>query len=340
MAIEDVVTQADQATTTTETAPAAPAVTPTTDVDADDAELVAARAALTGEPAATATPTTETPPATPAPKPAAVTDDVMIPKARLDEALGKMAAKDLALAKAQGEIEALKLVAIPGKPGTATPAAPAAPTVEDRLTAANAEMDALAKQFDDGEIGMAAFKKAEREINTKIEGIRDEHRAATATPQAASADDIVLNERTDALYEQHPYTKLIDNQADWEFLHGKALQSLAAEGVVLPAGEYTGPQRLMVRTRIAELTDTFGPALTGKTVALPKTSPKPAAPSPIAQAREDKLALAVSHAPNIGQIQTAGTGTGEMSEAQIAALDDEAIGALPASIRQRFAPTQ
>ncbi len=348
--IDDTITTAD---TAAGGQPAAdPAPQPAASTDPDDVELAAALADLKDEPkadataakpapAATATPAAPVAAATTAEKPAGI----MVPKERLDESLSKLSAKDVELARLQGENDALKLARQPAPTGATAPQATQQPIpATERLKAIADKQDALAQKFDDGEITMSAFKKEERALLAEEATIREEAwLAKTAKPAAAS--DLRLDEITAQLEQDHPYCSEIKDLGDWDFLARKASASLLAEGINIPAGVPLNPRdQLTLRTRIAELTDVFGESLTGKNIELkkPGTASAPAAAagnttlSTGAQQRLDKLTAAANHPADISTIGQAGSGAGALTDEAIASMSDEEITALPTSVRSRF----
>ncbi len=350
MALEDTVKQAD--TETPPGTPGAPAATETTIApdpqDPDFLELEAARKgapegaleqpAKTEEPAPAAPAAKTDAPAAPAAPAAAAPAEVMIPKARFDQELGKSHAKDQTIAALRGEIEALKLAR------TAPAAAPAAP---DAITSARGELKALAKRFDDGEISQSELEDLRTPIEDKIWDLRQEQtlaRMKESLPAPPAAQDLLLDERTSQLEDAHPYTKEIESLDDWKFLHRKAVEELTAEGYAIPQGELAPREQLLVRERIAVLTDKYGELLTGKKIEL---KPAPASPAPArpgvsatAAARSDKLDAAGRAPPDISRIGSGGTGDEQYTEARILSMDDEELGRLPASIRRKFLPTE
>ena len=100
-----------------------------------------------------------------------------------------------------------------------------------------------------------------------------------------------------------------------------------------------------LQAAVAKLSDEWGPKW-----GLPKRAPaqqqqqqqrpNPAQPglSPQASARLSKMDLAAGHPPDTSALGT-GVQDDAMSEATILNLDDEAIAALPATVRARFIGT-
>jgi len=356
--VQTVVEQIEQQPTAEQPAP----VTPSVDADPDDAEVLAARAALDAETkpqAQTETPAQPTPATPPQPQPAAAAPQaqpepspVMIPKARLDEALAKSSEKDTHIARLQGENEALKLMR-PQNPG-AQPGAqpqPQAKSADDQLKDIRTERLALSKKFDNGEIGLTEYEEAnfalkDREDQLREARLAEKFKPAPAQPQAP-ATDLRLEERYDELGAKHLYVNSPEvlEPDHWEFLLVEAAKQLRSEGVVLAEGPLPAKQRLQLAERVATLSDTYGPLWGAKPAtpqAQPKVEPQPPAPAPkaapTAQQRENKLALAANAPPDVNRLTPQG-GTAEFTEDMIANMSDEEILALPKSVRERFAPT-
>lgn len=323
--------------------------------DPDELELREAKAAAEAENAPG-----QKPPAVPAagaqpptdqqqqPDPAAGKQPpVMIPKPRLDEALriADEARQREAYWRGMAEARAGVQGAQPGQP---QPATPPQPSTEDRLAAIATQIDELAKKFDEGEITMAEFKRQERDLQKQ----ERELLAPAATAPAPGGDDLYLAEATDRLVTQHPWVAMFDQlgtDADWGYLKSQAISNLTAAGIDPTQGNIG---RLELRKEIARLTDELGPALLTKRaqekgVALPGQQqqppavPQPKPLSPQAQARAAKLDLQASAPPNLAAFTGAGTGNvpGDVSDAQLEAMTDDEIGALPEATRRRLLGT-
>lgn len=334
----------------------APALAPVVE-DVDDIELREAQAAAKAEEAPAATPAQPANTAQPAPAPAAASSEkpkdqpeqqsgVMIPKARLDEVLGKNDELVKQNAFLAGQLEAHKAAGARPAPAAAPPSPAAAPqpTAADRLLEVGARQDALAARFDKGEIGYAELKREERKLEDEAYKIREEitlSKVQPAQPQAPSAaSDLYLDQLTAELESKHPYILEITNDRDFNWLHAKAVEELQAEGqfVQSPLGNYR------LRERIAVLSDKYGELLTGKKLALPGTQLAPApstqpattqpAPSAEAAARAAKIAMQAGMPPNVASMT--GTSGDVVSEAAYETMTDDEIAALPAATRHRF----
>jgi hypothetical protein len=339
---------------------AAPA--PVLDEDVDAIALREAQQELEAEKAPAAPPNPETP-ASPAPAAAAEPapgqqpvepnlaaapkDQPMIPKARLDEKIMEAAHWK---GVAEGLLAAQK-AATTQPAAEPTPAAPPVKTPEQRLADIDARKVDLAKQFDAGAIDAAAWKEQEIALDREARSLLLEAAKPTTAPAQTPGEDLYLDELTAKLEDDHPYTKLIpaSDRATWNFIEQKAVATLAEQGVTLaPRADGTLDARsaYALRKTMAELTDTLGPALTGKTLpaaaaqapgAQPQTPP--AGPSATAQARADKLALAANHPPDVSALGRAQGGTATVTDADISQMSDEEIAALPSAVRARFLQT-
>ena len=210
-----------------------------------------------------------------------------------------------------------------------------------------AEKAALAAKFDDGEINQVELEAERDRIEDAVFAIRQEaskpaQEPATKQP-AQTADSLYLEERTQQIEAEHPYSALIESDEDWNYLAKKAVESLASEGVVLPQGQLDQRNQLLLRERIAVLTDTHGPTMTG--IPVDKLANKgesttegkePDGPSEAAEARRTKLAQAAGHPPDIADLGEAGSVDKDPTDAEIEQMSDEEIMALPPETRRRI----
>ncbi|MER9217872.1 hypothetical protein NKI48_02905 [Mesorhizobium sp. M0644] len=240
-----------------------------------------------------------------------------------------------------GQVEALK-VRGPAAPGpAATPAAPAQPAAADRLIAVGTQIDALARKYDAGELSYADLTTQRRALDNQEQSIREEILLAKVpkqTQQQPATADLYLDQLTADLEAKHPYLAAIESDTDFDYLVTKAKESFAAERVELPKGPIGN---LRLRERVAELSDKYGPLLTGKTLAIPGATPAPApatpaAPglSPEAAARAAKIAMQGEMPPNVASMT--GSAGEVISEASIENMSDDDLAALPIATRHRF----
>lgn len=328
--------------------------------DVDDVELNEAKGAAKAEETAPKDPANPDPitgaqPPTPAaaaaaptaqPQPGHQPDTVMIPKARLDEALNGKREAELLAARLQGQVEALAATRQPAQAGQPGAPQPQQTAEQKQIAAIHQKMDAFAKQFDEGEISMADFKKHERDLN------RQEAALTTTAPQPQQApqqnDQLYLDQLTTQLETQHPWADVftkVGTDADWDYLKANAITNLTARGVD-PTNGSIGKYEL--RKEIAELCDRLGPTLVadraraqgitlpGQPPAAGGAPPQPAL-SPEAKARAAALDKAAGAPPNLAHMTgSAGDPQGAPSEARLDAMTDEEIANLPLATRQKM----
>ncbi|WP_341702619.1 hypothetical protein [Ferrovibrio sp.] len=274
----------------------------------------------------------------PAPE-GATTKPVMIPKARLDEVLGKLDEAARQNAYLQGKLDQAAAQPQPAKPAGEPPKAE--PTPDQILAGIEAEKLDLAEKYDRGEISTAEWKKREIELDRKGRQVQQDMLApARAEPAPAQTkDDLALDLATAELEKRHPYSTLITEESDWAFLEGKARQQLVAAGEVLDGSARAA---LLLRTTMAQLTDTYGPHMTGKVIEKPATKPvgqQQHQPSGTAAARGAKLTMADGLPPDINNLGGSAASSTEISEADILGMTDEDIAALPEATRRRILKT-
>lgn len=368
MALEDTINTAVAAT---ETAPAPTSETPAATApealealpDLDDLEVAnalkaaeeeeKARAQPAAQPAAPATASSQ-PQAQPAPATTPTPTEPsgeMIPRSRLNQEIEKHQQTRELLARKDGEIEGLKSALQRG----GTPSTAPQPQAKDPATEikdVRAERLALAKRYDDGEISYVELQSGIDALNDREEAARDKIRDAKYTRETPTApapsSDLLLDERTEQLEQSHPYVAEL-SQRDLEFLTVKACEQLIAEGKDVPLDrQWNARESLMVRERVAQLSDTLGPGLTGKQIAKPAASTAPAAqPSgqpaaakpagltPQAQARKAALDKAANAPPDLSQVGSTQP-LSEPTEAAIEAMSEDEIARLPASTRAKY----
>lgn len=257
----------------------------------------------------------------------------MIPKARFDEVNTENARLREQNAYFKGLADARQTQPAGDTPAVAPPKSP-----EDRIAELRQQKVAFAQKFDDGEKTFAEVTAETDKLNDQEHAIREEQLRGNQTPAqpGTSGNELYLEEKTRDLESQHPYAKEIKSQDDWDFITKKAMAEFHAEGVTLP-DDARGD--LMLRERMATLTDRYGPMLTGKDLSKPSDDGKPetpGGPSGLADARKDKLALADKHPPDLSTSGAPGTPT-EYTDEKIAGMSEDDIGELPQSVRDRLA---
>lgn len=277
---------------------------------------------------------------------------VMIPKERLDEALGKTREAETAAAYWRGVAEARAQPAQPGQAGQAgQQQQQQQATPEDRLAILHSEQDKLAKQFDEGEITYSQLTAKQRDLNNQEQTIREEivlSKVKPAAPAQAS-DPLYLETLTAQLEEKHPWTAVLSefaeksgSNAEWDYLKTKAIDNLTQKGIDPRAGEMG---RYELRREMAELCDQLGPALVGdKARALGIATPGQAkAPGqqqqqqPTAEQREAALKKGEKAPPNLrsmGGSPDAGDGT--PTESRLEEMSEDEIGNMPDSVRRKI----
>jgi hypothetical protein len=349
-------------------APAADATVAPEFVDPDDVELAEARAAVKaeeaggaggGEGGADGAPAAQQQdPAKAAAAQADPAGDVKIPKARLDEEIGKRSKAEQDAAYWRGVAEARAQAAAPAQ-AAQQQQQPLQKTPAEQIADLRVEKAAIAKKFDDGEISYADATAAQDAIDDKVFAIRElSFKSSIPQPQAQaqSGDDgLVLEERTVALEQAHPWVTVFDqlasktgDESDWDWLAAKAKSGLAAEGVELKNDTRS---KLMLRTRISELADQYGPALIGeraKTAGIaipgqktPQGQQQQQQPGPglsaTAKARQEALAKAANAPPDLNSMTgSSAEDLGAPSDARIEAMSEDEIAALPKATRQRL----
>lgn len=276
-------------------------------------------------------------PAAAAPKVEDQRQPVMIAKPRFDEVLDRAKKGEANFAASQARVLELEQQL----------AKHTGPAVNPEIGALDAQIDELAAKFDNGEITYREMKSQERALQGRRDQIREQDivnrasaRALEAVPKAPAGNDGWLAEQTANVQQQygayidaiplHMFASTVD--------HVKA--SLLAEGVKLDGSERA---TAILRQRIGEYAKqeheffarASGTAPIKPNGQQPQQRPTPGnLPTP--EQRRAKLELQGRMEPDISSMQR-GTGSDTMlTEAQIEEMDEEAIAALPAAIRQRF----
>lgn len=262
----------------------------------------------------------------------------MIPKAAFDERMAKKDHKIAELAAAaaywRGQADAAKAVAT--KPADE----PEAPTPQQQIAGIRGQIKALARDVDDGKLTMSDFEDKRQALLDQELAIREVMQKPVQAEQPRPNSDLFLEQKTSELEGKHPYVPLL-SEDDMVFLTRKAVAALAGEGIQLPRGELSPRDQLLLRSKVAELSDTFGPALTGKTL---QSKPTPAndgrpALSKEAQNLKQKLQAAQDAPPDL---TAAGRGGAPMeyTDAQINAMSQEELDALPMSVLEKIMARQ
>ena len=266
-------------------------------------------------------------------------EPVFIPKARFDEVASQ---RDK---HAQGEAYWRGVAEARGQPnGQAPPQQSQPPTPEARLSTIQAQQDALAKRFDDGEITFSDLTRERRAIDNQEHAIREEILVGKVKPaqqnQPANQgnDELYLNSLTAQLEQEHPWVEVFDKvgtNIDWKFLTDTATQNLIDRGVDPTKGS-NGKYEL--RKEVAILADQYGPSMVAqkakaKGVAIPAGQ---APQRPMAQARAAKLAIAADQPPNLNRMTGTQGDAGLPSDSQIESMGEDQFDAMPEAQRHRL----
>jgi hypothetical protein len=292
------------------------------------------------------------------------TDQVMIPKPRVDALAKRAYTAEQRVAYLEGMIAARQPAGQAGQEGAPQHGQqqPAPPTIEQRLATVQQKQDALAQKFDEGEISMKDYVAQSRTLENEVETIREERlteklKPATApAPASGSLESLRLDELTTQIEQAHPWTVTLTEYADktgseaeWRYLTQLAVDNLKSRGVDPKNGELG---KFQLRKEIAELATKYGPSLVGdKLAALGIASPGQQQPSQgqqqqqqqqppdlskTAAARTAKLALANAAPPDLTRLPGQGDDPTMPTDARIEAMSDEEIAALPAPVRNRI----
>lgn len=217
-----------------------------------------------------------------------------------------------------GQASALAAVARAGaqQPGQQA-GEPELSSEEQALQDIKAKKKGLAAQFDKGTITAADWEAQRDELEDRAAELRSIINAPAQAP-SAQRDDLTLAERTTKLEQDYPAVKnLSDTETD--ALVDLAYAQAAREGKPIGKGSAA---TLQLRERVAKLAHVmYGsgqPGAATSTPSQPQAGSSAPALSPAAQAREVKLAAAVTHPPDVSNLGTASTGTG-VSETELEA---------------------
>lgn len=246
---------------------------------------------------------------------------LVVPKARLDEALQKEREAREEAARLRGRLEALEASTRQPAPGTAAPPPAQAPAPTGQMTGPNGEVRratdaerqeraaqiadlrsralALADQFDQGEITMRAYVEGSHQLIDAETAIRETDLAQfllssvprPPAPQIAYSDQALLNEQLGQLQQEFPWVAVL-NADQTTFLADTATREAASRGA--PYGQ--GVQETMrLRRHIAELAQDFGPRWYPGVDPVQllnegNQAPSPAAPRPAAPASSSPAA--------------------------------------------------
>lgn len=324
----------------------------------------------TGEPEAAAAQETAGEPGKGEPERQGPDEQNMVPQARVNEITRQRNDAVLTAARLQGQNEAMRAMmekGTAGPDGKELPQGPAA-TPEERIATIREQKAESTRKYEEGELSAVEWQKEQDGFEDQVFAVRQEQsQAASAGSQAPAgqadqprARDPYVESLMDGLEAKHPYSAVISTKLDWAIIESKAYETLKSDGVELIKGD--SQSTLQLRTRMAELSDVWGPTMTGKTLEEAKTiqaskskSPKstpvkdgPAAPaqkpgelSEAAKARKAKLDLAKTIAPDVDNLGGANSGTELPSDERILSMTEDEIAALPpAALKHLTLPTE
>lgn len=269
----------------------------------------------------------------------------MIPKQRFDEVLSKAAELERTNAYLQGRLAASQGQA-PQQQGGQQPSQQQkpAPTLDEMMGEIHTKQDEIAKKFDDGDVTFSEMQREMRELNKREADIREQQLLAKVPKpqyqpqqQAPQGDNLYLEQKTRELEQQHPYVEMIEDDSDFNWLVGKARTQLEGEGVRL---DNTDIAKFRLRERVAQLSDQYGPMLTGKQLPQQEQQQQ-TGPSATAEARRQKLQMQNEMPPDLSRVPPSGGGNqggepGQPSDAQLETMSDDDIAALPPQVRNRM----
>lgn len=265
----------------------------------------------------------------------------LIPKSRLDQEIAKRRQAETEAAYSRGIAEGLLAGARRG------PASPKPEPVVDHAAEIEAQRAALAEQYDNNEISMKEFVQKDGALVREIIALATEPlRKQPPRTETPSGDSLIVDERTADLEKAHPYAMLIpadtpEGKVRWAHIENEAAVALEREGMVFhpgPGGALPAREQLALRTRMAELTDIYGPVWVGK---IEQVSQAHGQPSRVAEARGKKLDLAESHPLDVSNLGNAASTTDvEAVTARLSSMTEDEIMALPDGIRRQIMKDQ
>lgn len=239
-----------------------------------------------------------------------------------------------------------------------------------KIAEAEAKKLELAEKYDEGDISTKEWREAEIAIDREIRGlsdereqarleeVRNESKAHTDKSLSAAQTADYINDQALAIQQNHPNIQSIDqlpeatSNAVWATINDQAARNLAQRGVNLQ--DNSAQTRLALIQEKAALTDQLTPENTTKLLMgeyqfvdprqyqdpnqqeegqTAQTEDGKKQPSQDAKNRGEKLDLANSQPPSIADMGK-GTGTGELTEADIENMSQEQLADLMAKSPQ------
>lgn len=302
---------------------------------------------------------------------------IMVPKARLDEALSKLDATRAQRDHLSGRVSVLEDMSKGAKPadkteqddGKGNQDGAVVDEIDAAIDAAEQKKLELAEKYDEGELSTKDWKAAELAIDKEIRGLTDKREverlnelkesSKSETDAALNANRVEdwINTKTLEIQQNHPNVAVIEATPEhikagiWQQINDQALRNLADQGVNV---KDTSPNtRLKIIQEKARLTESY----TAESLQAflpegfkPPSSQQPNSgtdgqkkPSQAAVNRGQKLDLADSQPPSISDLG-AGSGDGELTEADIERMTEDELADMiqkaPARVQRALGLTQ
>lgn len=268
-----------------------------------------------------------------------------IPKARLDQEAERRRKAEEALDLAQRKLAFMEGRDSVRSSDSKSEADAAQKNDQKSVQQLETEIDEVWEQAESGDLTLSQARKLEREKQTEIDGLKQSSEKQKAPdPNIDEVHDFIEDQATqhaNAVLSAHPYLGIM-SESDQSILRVKVDEKIKSEGIALPKGKIARTNRIL--DLMGQLSDTLGPALTGKTLA-PKTAPDPElTPEQIKQAaaakadeRRKKMDVASRQPPNSNATGAAEGGVGEYTDDQIANMSETELEALPPAVLERMA---
>jgi hypothetical protein len=272
----------------------------------------------------------------------------MIPKPRFDEVRGRLSKAEQAAIYWKGVAEGR--IQQQGQTPKQEEEAPAPDPVADL----EAEQEALAKRYDDGDISMTEFTQENRRLTRELAKAEAAHTPTEdADPkQSDFSGNLAVQSAYREIAKANPWlsqpTKGLQEglRADLEDLNDRAHELARSEGISIDTRTEQGVVLhrafLIAAAHEAGLPQRYGWTPPAEEPEQPpqsqsgrqRSNPKPGAPTP--DQRRQKVALRNSLPGDPTQAGVAGTPGQEPSAAEIANMNEDEIAALPESIKAKY----
>jgi len=257
-------------------------------------------------------------------------EPVMIPKSRFDEVLDKANRSEAETAYLKQRLEALEAQKPEQKEAT--------PPVEDQIAALESKRDEIWQKADDGELSLSEARKQERALDAEISTLQKPEQPKPQAPQPDTYFTIekrkimAENPAIDAINDKFPVGTQA-NDRRWELIEGEAQEAMERDGKPLDPNDPLS--KLEYMRKQGEIAAKYAP-LWG--VEVPKPNGQPESNSGTSQAgdRKKKLDLADNHPTAIDEMGSTGDAL-QYTDAQLEAMTDDEIEALPDSIKSKIA---